>query len=51
MTYTPEMLEMIKVVEASRQSRLKQVFPAMSLDERERGLKRLSSGLHSRGDA
>jgi succinate dehydrogenase/fumarate reductase flavoprotein subunit len=39
MTYTPEMLEMIKVVEASRQSRLQQVFPAMSLDERDEVLK------------
>jgi succinate dehydrogenase/fumarate reductase flavoprotein subunit len=39
MTYTTEMLEMIKVVEASRQARMKQVFPAMSLEERDQVLK------------
>jgi len=39
MTYTPEMLEMIKVVEASRQRRLKETFPSMSLEEREKVLK------------
>ena len=39
MTYTPEMLELIKVVEASRQRRLKETFPSMSLEERERVLK------------
>jgi succinate dehydrogenase / fumarate reductase flavoprotein subunit len=38
MTYTPEMLEMIKVVEASRQRRLKETFPSMSMEERERVL-------------
>ena len=35
MTYTPEMLELIKVVEATRPQRLHQTFPAMSMDERE----------------
>jgi succinate dehydrogenase/fumarate reductase flavoprotein subunit len=39
MTYTPEMLEMIKVVEASRQRRLKEIFPSMSMEDRERVLK------------
>ena len=39
MTYTPEMLELIKVVEASRQRRLKETFPSMSLEEREQVLK------------
>jgi succinate dehydrogenase/fumarate reductase flavoprotein subunit len=39
MTYTPEMLEMIKVVEASRQRRLKETFPSMSMEEREKVLK------------
>jgi succinate dehydrogenase/fumarate reductase flavoprotein subunit len=39
MTYTPEMLEMIKVVEASRQRRLKETFPSMSMEDRERVLK------------
>jgi succinate dehydrogenase / fumarate reductase flavoprotein subunit len=34
MTYTPEMLENIKQVEATRSQRLHQTFPAMSLDER-----------------
>ena len=35
MTYTPEMLENIKVVEATRQMRLNQVFPSMTLEERD----------------
>ncbi len=39
MTYTSEMLELIKVVEATRPLRLKQTFPAMSLEERDRLLK------------
>jgi succinate dehydrogenase/fumarate reductase flavoprotein subunit len=39
MTYTPELLEMIKVVEASRQRRLKETFPSMSMEDRERVLK------------
>ena len=34
MTYTPEMLESIKLVEATRPARYKQVFPSMSLEER-----------------
>jgi len=36
MTYTPEMLELIKVVEATRPERMHQKFPAMSLEEREK---------------
>ncbi len=36
MTYTPEMLENIKQVEATRSQRLHQTFPAMSLEERTR---------------
>jgi hypothetical protein len=35
MTYTPEMRESIKAVEATRARRLSEVFPAMSLEERE----------------
>jgi succinate dehydrogenase/fumarate reductase flavoprotein subunit len=35
MTYTPEMIEQIKAVEATRQQRLQQTFPAMSLEERQ----------------
>lgn len=38
MTYTPEMLEMIKAVEATRPQRLNQAFPAMSLEERDKVL-------------
>ncbi|MBN1537241.1 MAG: FAD-binding protein [Anaerolineales bacterium] len=34
MTYTPEMLENIKQVEATRSQRLHQTFPAMTLEER-----------------
>lgn len=34
MTYTPEMLENIKQVEATRSQRLHQTFPAMSLEDR-----------------
>lgn len=34
MTYTPEMCEMIKVVEASRPRRLHETYPAMPLEER-----------------
>jgi len=34
MTYTPEMREAIKVVEATRPRRLGETFPAMSLEER-----------------
>lgn len=39
MTYTPEMLELIKVVEATRSQRIRQTFPAMSMEEREKILK------------
>ncbi len=39
MAYTPELLELIKVVESTRQQRLGQVFPAMPLEEREKLLK------------
>ena len=42
MTYTPEMLEQIKAVEATRQGRLKQTFPSMSLEERQK----LLNGFH-----
>lgn len=38
MTYTPEMLELLKAVEASRPRRLKETFPAMSMEEREKVL-------------
>lgn len=38
MTYTSEMRELIKVVEVTRPQRLKQTFPSMSLEERERVL-------------
>lgn len=36
MTYTAEMLESIKVVEATRAQRIGQVFPTMSLEERQK---------------
>jgi succinate dehydrogenase/fumarate reductase flavoprotein subunit len=36
MTYTPQMHEQIKTVEATRHARLKQTFPAMSLEERQK---------------
>ncbi|MFZ5809729.1 MAG: FAD-dependent oxidoreductase [Chloroflexota bacterium] len=36
MTYTAEMLENIKQVEATRQQRLGQTFPSMSLEERQK---------------
>jgi len=36
MTYTPEMLELIKVVEATRPQRLHQKFPTALLEEREK---------------
>ncbi|MGB9521455.1 MAG: FAD-dependent oxidoreductase, partial [Anaerolineales bacterium] len=36
MTYTAEMLESIKVVEATRAQRVGQVFPTMSLEERQK---------------
>jgi succinate dehydrogenase/fumarate reductase flavoprotein subunit len=36
MTYTPEMRELIKTVEATRQQRMKHTFPSMSLEERQR---------------
>lgn len=39
MTYTPEMLELIKVVEATRPSRLHQAYPAMSMEDRQKVLK------------
>jgi succinate dehydrogenase/fumarate reductase flavoprotein subunit len=42
MTYTPEMKELIKVVEATRSERLHQTFPAMSLEERQK----LLGGFH-----
>ena len=35
MTYTPEMRETIKAVEATRQRRLNETFPSMSLEERD----------------
>ncbi len=35
MTYTPEMIELIKVVEATRQTRTGQRFPSMTMEERE----------------
>jgi succinate dehydrogenase/fumarate reductase flavoprotein subunit len=38
MTYTPEMLESIKLVEATRPTRYEQVYPTMSLEEREKVL-------------
>ncbi len=38
MTYTPEMLELIKVVEATRPQRIKERFPSMSIEEREKVL-------------
>jgi succinate dehydrogenase/fumarate reductase flavoprotein subunit len=38
MTYTPEMLENIKTVEATRSQRIGQTFPSMSLEEREKVL-------------
>ncbi len=38
MTYTPEMLELIKVVEATRPQRMHQKFPSMSLEERDKVL-------------
>ena len=38
MTYTPEMREMIKTVEATRPMRLKQTFPAMSMEDRQKVL-------------
>jgi len=36
MTYTPEMLANIKTVEATRQQRLGQTFPSMSMDDRQK---------------
>ncbi len=39
MTYTPQMLELIKIVEATRPRRLKEAFPSMSLEKREELLK------------
>jgi succinate dehydrogenase/fumarate reductase flavoprotein subunit len=36
MTYTPEMRDLIKTVEATRQQRMKHTFPSMSLEERQR---------------
>ncbi len=38
MTYTPEMLELIKVVEATRPKRLHETHPSMSLEERQKVL-------------
>lgn len=38
MTYTPEMRELIKVVESTRAQRLKQTFPAMSMEDRQKVL-------------
>ena len=38
MSYTPEMLESIKLVEATRSARYNQVFPSMSLEERQKVL-------------
>lgn len=40
MTYTPELLEQIKIVEATRPQRLGQTFPAMPLEERQELLKK-----------
>ncbi len=39
MTYTPELLEKIKIVEATRPQRMGQTFPAMPLEERQKLLK------------
>jgi succinate dehydrogenase / fumarate reductase flavoprotein subunit len=38
MTYTPEMLDLMKVVEATRQSRVGQRFPSMTMEQREQVL-------------
>jgi len=38
MTYTPEMMELIKVVEATRPQRVGQRFPSMTMEEREQVL-------------
>ena len=38
MTYNPELLDMIKVVEATRSKRLGETFPSMSLEERQKVL-------------
>ena len=38
MTYTPELLELIKVVEATRPQRVGQGFPAMSMEDRDKVL-------------
>jgi len=40
MTYTAELLEQIKIVEATRPQRLTQTFPAMPLEERQELLKK-----------
>lgn len=42
MTYTPELRDLIKIVEATRPQRVSQHFPSMSLEEREQVL----SGFH-----
>ena len=39
MSYTPQLQELIKIVEATRQQRLNQAYPAMGLEEREKLLK------------
>jgi len=38
MTYTPRQRELIKIVEATRPTRMKQVFPSMSLEDRQKVL-------------
>ena len=38
MTYTPEMIELIKVVEATRLQRVGQRFPSMTMEERDQVL-------------
>jgi succinate dehydrogenase/fumarate reductase flavoprotein subunit len=39
MTYTPEMMDLIKIVEQTRPGRVGQRFPSMSMEEREKVLK------------
>src|SRR5512142_648471 len=38
MTYTPELMELVKVVEATRVQRVGQRFPSMTMEEREQVL-------------
>ena len=39
MTYTPELLDLIKVVEATRPKRVNEVYPSMSMEERTKVLR------------